>query len=435
VNNSGLDISILEAYLKGTLDPKSMHRVEKEALEDPFVAEALEGLSQSSAYAQNISLLQRQLQERVAQQQVQKKTSVVTWQRLSIAAAAAVVFISVGIMFMMRSTQQPVGSVAKNKEVEVQLTPFDAADSTPALAANKLPEAAKQAESPALDIAPPARSAKVIPAPSSNVADQIPAASVAAKPAMSKNAETEINSAMTEATSTALAKNSVKAKKMEEIVIQNNSDAQKRSLVASAPAVTALESRVAGITVPTVQGKVVSQINGMPLPGAYVKVPGTNLETITNSNGEFAFYSDSALEVGKVVTGYLGFQQKEVKLKPNQALAIALKESDQNLSEVVVTARGYSKFDRSKAVPVPSVGSAEYTSYLQKNNKLFKGADAGQYVELSFSVSKAGIPEKIKVLKGLEKKYNDEAIRLLADGPKWIVPEKGSNKASLKVYF
>ena len=47
MNKDWLDIGTLEDYLDGKLDTKTMNRVEREALEDPFVAEALAGLSES----------------------------------------------------------------------------------------------------------------------------------------------------------------------------------------------------------------------------------------------------------------------------------------------------------------------------------------------------------------------------------------------------
>ncbi|HWW40002.1 hypothetical protein [Pedobacter sp.] len=125
MNKDWLDIDVLEDYLDGKLDARSMHMVEKHALEDPFVAEALAGLSASPKRSlQSISLLQKQLQDRVAAQATHKKKAVVTWQRLSIAAAAAVMFISVSIVFWMKNNaareqmakQQP-------KKVDVVIAP------------------------------------------------------------------------------------------------------------------------------------------------------------------------------------------------------------------------------------------------------------------------------------------------------------------------
>jgi hypothetical protein len=380
VNNSGLDINILEAYLKGTLDPKSMHRVEKEALEDPFVAEALEGLSQSAAYAQNLSLLQKQLHERIAGQKIDKKATVITWQRLSIAAAASVVFISVGVLFLMKGTQAPEQN-AKIGGIEVQLSPLES-DSVPVLASTKLPEreiaqAKSVAEAPVKKVAVP------------------------------QKVKEEIAVAISDVTP-ALAKNTIKPQQKEEIVLRSTERKKEPASEGSAMAATALQSRVEDITVPVAQGRAVSPKDGRPISDPLIKpVMGNKPETLAYA--------------------------QDVRAFPHQALSAALRPGDNALNEVVVA--GYGKLARSNSVPVPSVDNAAYSSYLRENNRLYSGNSPDQFVELSFTVDKTGRPEKIKVLKGLEQKYNEEAIRLLADGPRWIAPKKGSNKATLKVYF
>src|SRR5215217_115579 len=101
-----------------------MNRVEREALEDPFVAEALAGLSASPKRSlQSISLLQKQLHERVAEHKNFKKTSVITWQRLSIAAAAAVMFVSVSVMFWMKENNYQKELAGRSKKVDVTIAP------------------------------------------------------------------------------------------------------------------------------------------------------------------------------------------------------------------------------------------------------------------------------------------------------------------------
>lgn len=381
MNNSGLDISILEAYLKGTLDPKLMHRVEKEALEDPFVAEALEGLGRSAAYAQNLSLLQRQLHERIAEQKISKKAAVITWQRLSIAAAAAVVFISVGIMFLMRGSNIAEQN-AKNAGVEVTLSPLDSV-ADPVVVSAPLPDS-QIAQAKAITTAP------------------------SKKVAVPKKVEQEIAAAIADVSPTALAKNVVKSQQKEEIVLPSAASRKVRGPEDSVTSVTALSSRISGITVPTVQGKAVSPRDGTPLLDPIEKPQlGNKAETLVYA--------------------------QDIKSRPNHSLSATLRGNDPALNEVVVS--GYSKLAVTKSVPVPVIDNVAYTNYLNKNNKLYGGSAADQYVELSFNVSKDGKPENIKVLKGLEEKYNEEAIRLLADGPKWIAPKKGSNKATLKVYF
>ncbi len=124
MNKDWLDIAVLEDYLDGKLDAKAMNRVEREALEDPFVAEALAGLSESPRRSLDaMSLLQKQLRERVAEQQGQKKRAVITWQRLSIAATAAVMFISVSVIFWMREDNRRKELASLPKKVDVNLAP------------------------------------------------------------------------------------------------------------------------------------------------------------------------------------------------------------------------------------------------------------------------------------------------------------------------
>ena len=124
-NNDWLDIDVLEDYLDGKLDAKAMHRVERLSLEDPFVAEALAGLSLSPKRVQSLSLLQKQLQDRIAQKPVQEKRWQITSQRLSIAAAAAVLFVTVSLLFWMRESnnrEQVAANTPKKVDVAIAAT-------------------------------------------------------------------------------------------------------------------------------------------------------------------------------------------------------------------------------------------------------------------------------------------------------------------------
>jgi hypothetical protein len=124
INSDWVDFDVLEDYLNGKLDAKTMNRVERTALEDPFVAQALAGLSQSpKRHLTSLSLLQKQLEARIAEQHQAKTTSVITWQRLSVAATAAVIFVAVTIMFWMRQSNRFNQISKQTKTVEVNLDP------------------------------------------------------------------------------------------------------------------------------------------------------------------------------------------------------------------------------------------------------------------------------------------------------------------------
>ena len=85
------------------LDPKAMHELEKEALEDDFLAEALEGYHTVMPAHANMSILQQQLHTRIAKHRVEKTAVSLSANRMSIAAVAGLVLILSGILFWMVS--------------------------------------------------------------------------------------------------------------------------------------------------------------------------------------------------------------------------------------------------------------------------------------------------------------------------------------------
>ena len=113
---------MIRAYLEGKLDHEEMHRLEKEALTDPFLWEALEGYTHASNPGTELSILQRQLHERIVHLQENKKVFDFTWQRLSVAASASVLFITAGILFWM-NVNRP-GPLTE-KQVQVALIDRD----------------------------------------------------------------------------------------------------------------------------------------------------------------------------------------------------------------------------------------------------------------------------------------------------------------------
>lgn len=115
------DILLIQQYLEGKLNPGQMHELEKQALEDPFLADALEGYAHIHNPASHLSILQRQLEERIAVKQENKNLFNFTWQRLSVAATAGLMFIAACILFWMNSRKRDIPAEPGTKRVEVEL--------------------------------------------------------------------------------------------------------------------------------------------------------------------------------------------------------------------------------------------------------------------------------------------------------------------------
>lgn len=413
--NEWLDIEVLEDYLDGKLDAKTMHQVEKLSLEDPFVAEALAGLSQSPRRSQSLSLLQKQLQERIAQKPVEQKRWRITSQRLSIAATAAVLFVTVSLLFWMKESKRQELLAGQPKKVDVSIAP----------------EAVKS--NPEVKTTPPAEAAidKALADAKTNTLATIK------KPKAVENRE--VRSAVAAAST------------LDSKEVESNTTAKESPVIAAAPTQLsrALNGKVAGLTIAKnlmqVTGKVTDE-GGAPIIGASVKLRGANLATNTNTKGEFVINIDSNLSNQKLAIGYLGFKQKEVEIKVNEQVKVALQEEESTLNEVVVTGSGLLKKKavtpalsgsiKSVLAPNPAEGWDKFEQYLLNNNKLLNNkTTTGRAVQLSFTVNGKGRPVDIKVVSTLTKLENDEAIRLIKDGPNWVVPAKSSSQAIVNVKF
>lgn len=86
---------------------------------------------------------------------------------------------------------------------------------------------------------------------------------------------------------------------------------------------------------------IVTSPNKDPLPGVSVTIPGTNLGTVTNSNGIFSISippSAKSLEFS-----YLGFRGKTVAIGTGSSMSIALEQGvASQMDEIVVGAGGIS---------------------------------------------------------------------------------------------
>ena len=92
-------------------------------------------------------------------------------------------------------------------------------------------------------------------------------------------------------------------------------------------------------TVPdfTITGKVIDESTGTPVVNASVFVKKTTTAVTTSTDGSFSITIKSASKATLVISS-VGYDVKEVKVEPNSAsLTIKLKQSTQNLQEVVVT--------------------------------------------------------------------------------------------------
>jgi TonB family protein len=161
-----------------------------------------------------------------------------------------------------------------------------------------------------------------------------------------------------------------------------------------------------------------------PVPFANVMNTRDNIGTYTDIRGNFNLVSsDSVLNVQ---IRSLGYNAANYKLVPSnvQSGDLVLKE-DERKETFVQNRKVVSSLSRKDSAEIeePEVGWGNYNTYVANNIQIpenVRPKNTRNDVELSFDIDKTGQPVNIKVTRSSQcKECDEEAIRLLKEGPKW----------------
>ncbi|WP_188547630.1 TonB family protein [Hymenobacter qilianensis] len=458
-----LPVALLRQYVAGTLAPAAQHRVEAHTLDCQRCAEILEGLEMTDAATTDHSLtdLQSRLRTRVAQDTSRK--SAADWPWLQMAGVVLLLIASiVGWRLNQSKTEaqsEPVAAVMRREKAAAQqeiMTPPTPQPEVETIELKPMP-----AEIVAADASD---SEGTRPAPSRAVASARPKAVGAGRtrPArMAESARADIAAIRTEAfdrkdkvvydsvatsglaadteaptvasasaplppdrARTTLARTAAPTADSGEQAAKMPPSSDARSLASNAP----------GSSMRMVRGRITDQRSGEGLPGVTVLVKGTQQGVSTQADGSFALPitdSQSTLTIASV-----GYQTREYKLtSPSTPLTLALASDTRSLSEVVVTRKG--KMPAPPAVgPAPAGGLPAFHEYLKEElqypEKALRDRTQGT-VKLRFTVAASGAIEDLKVVSGLSKECDEEAMRLVREGPAWFPGIIGGRRTAQQV--
>ena len=375
----------LSDYIQGLRKGKEAHRLEKESMKDPFLADAIDGYNQVEGnHEQRIEQLRIQISARSTKK---RNTYAIIW---SVAACLVIGFGISSYFLFLKETPEPVIPIIPQKEIALVPTKTKT-DSTPIS-----PVSMKQADK------------KDIIAKSRTTISKPPSAPITTMPM-----EEETSDQMVAATD-------------EEVIMTTG---------ASDPE-SVKKMRIAKMAViPTndiIKGKVTDQ-TGEPLIGASVMYKGTNIGPVTDVNGEFSLLKKA--ENKQLTAQYIGYDPVEVPVDTSRTMLIAMNEDQKGLSEVVVVGHGVNKKANKDNTPQPVDGKRKYLKYLKKNLVRPTDETCAQVkgkVVLTFLVNRDGRPFHIKVKKSLCESSDKEAIRLVQEGPDWTY---GNKQAEVTVKF
>ena len=114
-----------------------------------------------------------------------------------------------------------------------------------------------------------------------------------------------------------------------------------------------------------VTGKVTSMADGTGLPGVNVVVKDTQNGTITDLDGNYSLEVEDANST--LVYSYVGYVSEEVNISGRSVVNVSLSESIEALQEIVVTALGIKRDERSLGYAVGKVDGKDLDRVAQEN--------------------------------------------------------------------
>lgn len=451
-------------YIRGLRKGKEAHRLEKESMRDPFLADAMDGYQQVEG---NHEERIKELQNLITVRSTKKRYSyAITWS----IAACLIIGIGISSYFLFLKNNMPEDTfIAKETTNVTTVTPeISMTPETPKKEIIQSPSAAKKKQDSSHVVTTDkeikkdiiAKSKVVTTPPKLPTKNSVPIKEEVIKPVKIEKGENSISTIDTS------------------ILHSNEKDTKRLKLSANAQNI--------------IEGMVIDD-KGQPLVGANItfETKETNNEdqsllygtvkthegkihsTITDINGKFTIPKDQLF--GKLKVNYIGYDPVSITIKDSlQPILIAMKESTQSkFDEVVITGTsaqkkmtvtgaitsvnvedlkqvpptnalagsipGVTRRSPVKApkqiIPKPVIGMKKYKKYLKKNLVPPTDETCGEMkglVILTFSVDKKGRPNYVKVKKGLCESADKEAIRLILDGPDWTY---GNTSAEITVKF
>jgi hypothetical protein len=474
----------IQRYWNGQLTPKEMHAMEKAALDDPFLADAMEGMGEALR-VHDEQLVNAELKNLHQQFEARRETkrgaapvrSFKWWQ----AAAAAVILIVGGFWIFSSKQESNADALAK--------TTTDTKHREAAVAPALADSGAKQRDIVAADS--PASAAATAGADRKDSEELVVTAQNAKKPEAEpgfykfQTPETKNNS------DTAILQGKLQSRSFG-VTVTKDEDARRArqlevpAITKSAPLSSTKFDTVKPVVTEVVQlptdfyartneraknydkevklqnivKGVVTDNKNNPLANAFIRLDDKSAYT-TDLKGNFNIpVTDTVVQVSVSLPGFTtqnfrlrtdnfdnagraNLNQNQIQLQPNNALldeVVVVGYGAQKKASVVKEkkAKDDSEYHRTALVQNanPTYGWLAYEEYLEKNKRIPpENPNLVGEVVLSFAVNKRGELSEFRVEKSLSPQHDAEAQRLVRQGPSWKLQRGRKSRVTVIVRF
>ncbi|PZR26685.1 MAG: hypothetical protein DI535_13470 [Citrobacter freundii] len=467
----------IRRYHEGKLTPGQMHALEKAALEDPFLADALEGYAVDEVRVpEDIDELKKRLQERTKDKKIipiSRAASPTRWLRVAamIVTVAGAGLIVYNLGFNAGEKKQVAQQIQVRDTTEVQPEARNVQlDSTTTDLAHDKDAAASKVNGGSANLSKPSVTGQETSANSRVQADKedrsglinenkqggtakaiepvaAPANEEVAKALNGRAPGLEVQREKKAQQEFLAAEDSVRAIARDNWAKQSNAKTDNSRGYANAlpgqnanPAFRAKPEQALRPQPNIFRGRVTDDQNN-PLPFANITNSRDNVGTYADAQGNFVLTSPDS--VMNVQVRSLGFDNNNVQLQNGLTMNHVELKEDNSVTAIVLSDKKVNARMRQNSMvleePEPADGWTKYDDYLANNLKVpddyQKTQKQGGQVELSFEVNQLGEPVNIRVEKSLCEICDKEAIRLLKEGPKWKRKAKKGKRTSIMIPF
>lgn len=439
----------IRKYLSGQMSAPEMNAFEKAALDDPFLADAIEGIQDAdknfnpTLVTEQLETARKMLQERVNE----KKPGIIIpvfWKRAAIAAAVILV---AGVWIFNNKQNDGIEHVAQQSEIEAKANPAntnDTADQAPAISAEKQVDpkgktvvdggelSSTESESAIIRESELKTKKSVQP---SNLVNDWKSDSIETKKDVLAKKDIVVAPAAPLAKPDSETRSEIDNLLSKEAAKKNEVNATDK-LEESAGFANKMKDYI--------NVKIVDS-NNIPIVGASLTIAEKNKTYLTDKSGLIYLpYTNTLL--GATISS-VGFQSKTLQLNPDLAVNKIQLSPSPNLSETVVVgygskAKNYSQRKlidtRSPKVMVqnaePAVGWMEYNKYIDSAKSTVDRKITGDVV-ISFLVNKAGAISNYKIEQSVSDPLDQAALNIVKSGPGWRLLKGKREKVYVIIRF
>ena len=413
--NKSYSAADIERYHAGKMTPAERHALEKAAMDDPFLSDALEGYMYTSTPAADLE----KITQRLEGYEDKKRVFFLFRNRTWLSAAAILLFIAAGSWLALQWLDRDSSKMALEQNQE---------------------ETARKS-GPVTNTQPPA----ITQVPSTDSVQEVPTPSTAATESRKTNSPRKPEPVGEMATAIPAPEEA----KSSEAYKDRADDSRNKSywLAEKTQAPATSERTISG----NYQNNRSSNAQAVPGLNQQNQAPVMNQQnqvTPQNQQNRFAINQQNNIRDYNAThdSAFMDRTANRESLASRrqsdtvQHLNVVLQPTNEGLSEVVVLSKKQAaarKITEPKVDTLePTIGWAKFDEYIANNitapEELKTKQMLSREVELVFDVNSNGDPVNITVAKSLCASCDQEAIRLLREGPKWKKKKNRKGKVTIR---